>query len=88
MRVIRFIEDEELIKKIFKHLGLWERMARPLPQTGAPQQNGNVDKSYSQVPVVNLSTFLIGSQNMTLMKNFYLIRTIRPNRKKDNHENQ
>jgi len=31
MRVISFIEDEDVIKKILKHLGLWEAKPRPSP---------------------------------------------------------
>ena len=30
MRILAFIEDEGVIKKILKHLGLWEVKARPL----------------------------------------------------------
>ena len=38
MKVISVIEDEEVIKKILKHLGLWDRKARPPPKaTGAPK---------------------------------------------------
>jgi hypothetical protein len=29
MRIIAFIEDEEVIEKILKHLGLWEVKASP-----------------------------------------------------------
>ena len=50
MRILAFIEDEEVIKKILKHLGLWERKARPPPKTNALEPNGNIDKSDSQVP--------------------------------------
>jgi hypothetical protein len=32
MRIVAFIEDEEVIKKILKHLGLWEVKARPPPR--------------------------------------------------------
>jgi hypothetical protein len=33
MRILAFIEGEEVIKKILKHLGLWEVQPRPPPQT-------------------------------------------------------
>ena len=33
MRVISFIEDEDVIKKILKHLGLWEVKPRPPPRS-------------------------------------------------------
>ena len=36
MRVIAFIEDEDVIKKILKHLGLWEVKRKPLPRANAP----------------------------------------------------
>jgi len=32
MRILAFIEDEEVIKKILKHLGLWEVKPRPPPR--------------------------------------------------------
>ena len=50
MRILAFIEDEEVIKKILNHLGLWERKARPPPKTSVPQPNAHIDKSDSQVP--------------------------------------
>jgi endonuclease III len=38
MRILSFIQDEEVIKKILKHLGLWEIKARPPPKaTGPPK---------------------------------------------------
>jgi hypothetical protein len=33
MRIIAFIEKQEVIKKILKHLGLWEVKPRPPSQT-------------------------------------------------------
>lgn len=36
MRVIAFIEDEDIIKKILKHLGLWEVKRKPSPRANAP----------------------------------------------------
>jgi predicted Zn-dependent peptidase len=36
MKIISFIEDEEVIKKILKHFGLWEVKARPPPKVKAP----------------------------------------------------
>ena len=35
MKVISVIEDEDVIKKILKHLGLWELKARPPPRANA-----------------------------------------------------
>jgi hypothetical protein len=36
MRVIAFIEDPEVIRKILTHLGLWLIKARPRPVAHAP----------------------------------------------------
>ena len=62
MKVISVIEDEDVIKKILKHLGLWELKARPPPratclranthrQAGPPIQEYKIDYSISQLPV-------------------------------------
>ena len=50
MRILAFIEKPEIIKKILQSLGLWERKARPPPDANAPQPNGHIDKTNSQVP--------------------------------------
>jgi len=52
MRIIAFIEDEEVIKKILKHLGLWEIKQRPPPKsTGPPKPpEYSIDCSVSQLP--------------------------------------
>jgi len=52
MRVISFIEDEEVIKKILKHLGLWEVKPRPPPKAIGSQKNHeySIDYSVSQLP--------------------------------------
>jgi len=36
MRVIAFIKDENVIKKILKHLGLWEVKRKPSPRANGP----------------------------------------------------
>jgi hypothetical protein len=46
MRILAFIEDEEVIKKILKHLGLWEIKERPPPKV--PEYS--IDCSVSQLP--------------------------------------
>jgi len=49
MRIIAFIEDNEVIKKILNHLGLWEIKQRPPPKsTGPPEYS--IDYSVSQLP--------------------------------------
>jgi hypothetical protein len=37
MQIITFIEDEEVTRKIPKHLGLWDVKARPPPRANSPQ---------------------------------------------------
>jgi len=36
MRIISFIEDEEIIKKILKHLDLWDVRPKPAPRANDP----------------------------------------------------
>ena len=36
MRVIAFIENEDVIKKILKHLGIWDIKRKPSPVANAP----------------------------------------------------
>jgi len=52
MKVISVIEDEEIVKKILKHLGLWARKERPpLRATGPPKDRDySIDYSISQLP--------------------------------------
>ena len=53
MKVISVIEDEDVIKKILKHLGLWEVKARPPPKTSADPVRTDtlIDDSFSQLPM-------------------------------------
>jgi len=52
MKVISVIEDKDVIKKILKHLGLWDIKERPPPKaTGPPKvPEYNIDYSVSQLP--------------------------------------
>ena len=51
MRIISFIEDEVVIKKILKYLDLWDIKARPpLKRANAPPVECHIDYSDSQVP--------------------------------------
>jgi hypothetical protein len=52
MKVISVIEDEEVIKKILKHLNLWDVKVRPPPKaTGPPKPlKYTFDYSTSQLP--------------------------------------
>jgi len=36
MRIISFIEDYDVIRKILKHLGLWDIKRKPPPLANAP----------------------------------------------------
>jgi hypothetical protein len=45
MRIVAFIEDEEVIKKILKHLGLWELKAGPPPKATEKTQDYHLDDS-------------------------------------------
>jgi len=48
--ILAFIEDEEVIKKILKHLGLWDQKARPPPKATASPPHFRIDYSDSQAP--------------------------------------
>jgi len=49
MKIISFIDDEEAIEKILKHLGLWEMKARPSPKPKASLVTMHFDYSDSQI---------------------------------------
>ena len=53
MKVISVIEDEDVIKKSLKHLGLWDQKARPPPKATGPPKivEYSIDYSTSQFPV-------------------------------------
>ena len=36
MKIISFIEEEQLVKKILKHLDLWDVKHRPPPRANSP----------------------------------------------------
>jgi len=49
MKLISVIENEDVIKKILKHLGLWDLKARPPPK-GKRIKETTIDCSESQLP--------------------------------------
>jgi hypothetical protein len=53
MRIISWIEDEEVIKKILKHLGLWLPKRSPPPRAHAPPQAVRIDYLDSQIPAAD-----------------------------------
>jgi hypothetical protein len=56
MRVISVIEDQEVIKAILKHLGLWLVTRKPEPRAkGAPQES-QID--YSDVQISRVAAYL------------------------------
>ena len=52
MKILSFIEDPEIIKKILKHLDLWHVKPRPPPKATGPQETPEyrIDYSASQLP--------------------------------------
>jgi hypothetical protein len=50
MRIISFIEGQEVIKKILKSLGLWLVKKKPSPRANAPPVHIHLDFSDSQIP--------------------------------------
>ena len=44
------ISNEQVIEKILRHLGLWEREVRPPPKANATPQNVDIDYCDSQLP--------------------------------------
>jgi hypothetical protein len=53
MKVISVIEDSEIVKKILKHLGLWDQKVRPPPKANSPPMTPeyHIDYTDSQLPV-------------------------------------
>ena len=47
MKVISVIENEDVIKKILKHLGLWDRKARPPPKVALLPKTSEYSIDYS-----------------------------------------
>jgi hypothetical protein len=57
MRIIGFIDDNELVKKILKHLGLWEtRNHDPPPENSFSIPELTYDDSDSQIPAYDYLT--------------------------------
>jgi hypothetical protein len=50
MRKPTFIDDEEVIEKILKHLGLWDLKVKQQPKVKASSIRISIDDSDSQVP--------------------------------------
>jgi hypothetical protein len=52
MKMISVIEDEGVVKRILKHLGLWDVKPRPPPSIPADAEKTEtiIDNSFSQLP--------------------------------------
>jgi len=52
MKIISVVEDNEVVKKILKHLGLWDSKPRPPPKPkhAAEKTETLIDDSFSQLP--------------------------------------
>jgi hypothetical protein len=50
MKVVSVIEDQEVVEKILKHLGLWDLKSKPPPRANAPPVHIHLDYSDSQIP--------------------------------------
>jgi len=50
MRILAFVKDEEVIKKILKHLGLWDLKVKLPSKVKASSVTISIDYSDSQVP--------------------------------------
>ena len=60
MRVIAFIEDSGVIKKILKHLGLWDVKRKPRPLANAPPID--VFPAYDDPPGPDADDYVIDPQ--------------------------
>ena len=67
MKILSFIEDPEVIKKILKHLGMWTIKARPPPRTSAPSSDVSIDSQILRSRPVRIISFTILSIQLRLM---------------------
>jgi len=51
MKIISFIQDEEVIEKILNHLGLWEMKAQPPPKQSASLVTMHFDYCLRKYPM-------------------------------------
>ena len=58
MKVISVIENEDVIKKILKHLGLCEREARPPPKIEKPTKVVDTIIDYSDSQILSSNEYL------------------------------
>jgi hypothetical protein len=79
MKVISLIEGSQIVKKIFKHLGLWDQKANPPPKMNSPPMTPeyHIDYTDSQLPVFdNLGFMLTRSIQMSTADDFLCLRAL------------
>ncbi len=64
MRIISFIEDSEIIKKILKHLDLWDVRRKPAARTHGPPTEALITYNVSSSPDVD--DYIIDADRSTL----------------------
>ena len=64
MRIISIIDDSEIIKKILKHLDLWDVKRKPPPCANGPPPEAFIIYDQSSAPSVN--DYLIDADHTTL----------------------
>ena len=58
LRVVSFIEDPVVIRRILEHLGLWLANARPIPKAHSPPvPTASPDPCFSQLPAYEEEDF-------------------------------
>ena len=64
MRIIAFIEDEQLVKKILKHLGLWDVKHKPPARANGPPTESFIIYDESSSP--GADDYLMDADRTTL----------------------
>ena len=67
MKILAFIEDEEVIKEILKQLGLWDIKARPPPKATATPPDPHRLLSSSKSAFLSLTIYLTNYINLNQM---------------------
>jgi hypothetical protein len=68
MKIISVIDDEDITKKILKHLGLWNSKPRPSPKPKDVSKKSEtiIDDAFSQVAVSASGPFVPPTLNLGL----------------------
>ncbi len=64
MRIIAFIDDSEIIKKILNHLGLWDVKRKPPPRSNGPPTESFITYDESSSP--STDDYIIDADRSTL----------------------